>query len=34
MSDLPKFVTSQEEGLRERLQIEKGPIATAYKIRL
>ncbi|MEO8299035.1 MAG: hydroxymethylglutaryl-CoA lyase [Burkholderiales bacterium] len=34
MSDLPRFVTIQEEGPREGFQIEKGPIATADKIRL
>lgn len=33
MSDLPKFVTIQEEGPREGFQIEKGPIATADKVR-
>lgn len=32
MSDLPKFVTIQEEGPREGFQIERGPIATADKI--
>ena len=34
MSDLPKFVTIQEEGPREGFQIEKSPIATADKVRL
>lgn len=34
MSNLPKFVTIQEEGPREGFQIEKGPIATADKVRL
>jgi hydroxymethylglutaryl-CoA lyase len=33
MSDLPSFVTIQEEGPREGFQIEAGPIATADKIR-
>lgn len=33
MSDLPKFVTIQEEGPREGFQIEKAPIATADKVR-
>lgn len=33
MSDFPKFVTIQEEGPREGFQIEKGPIATANKVR-
>lgn len=33
MSDLPKFVTIQEEGPREGFQIEPGPIATADKVR-
>jgi hydroxymethylglutaryl-CoA lyase len=33
MSDLPKFVTIQEEGPREGFQIEKSPIATADKVR-
>lgn len=33
MSDLPKFVTIQEEGPREGFQIERGPIATADKVR-
>ncbi len=34
MSDLPRFVTIQEEGPREGFQIERGPIATADKVRL
>ncbi|MDO8704686.1 MAG: hydroxymethylglutaryl-CoA lyase [Sulfuricaulis sp.] len=34
MSDLPKFVTIQEEGPREGFQIESGPISTADKVRL
>lgn len=34
MSDLPKFVTIQEEGPREGFQIEKAPISTADKVRL
>jgi len=33
MSDLPKFVTVQEEGPREGFQIERGPIGTADKVR-
>lgn len=33
MSDLPKFVTIQEEGPREGFQIEKAPIPTADKVR-
>lgn len=33
MSDLPKFVTVQEEGPREGFQIEAGAIATADKVR-
>lgn len=33
MSDLPKFVTIQEEGPREGFQIERGPIAAADKVR-
>lgn len=33
MSDLPKFVTIQEEGPREGFQIERGPIAVADKVR-
>lgn len=33
MSDLPSFVTIQEEGPREGFQIEAGPISTADKIR-
>lgn len=33
MSDLPKFVTIQEEGPREGFQIERGPISTADKVR-
>jgi len=32
MSDLPKFVTIQEEGPREGFQIERGPISTEDKI--
>ena len=34
MSDLPKFVTVQEEGPREGFQIAKVPVATADKVRL
>lgn len=34
MSDLPRFVTIQEEGPREGFQIEKGPIATTDKVGL
>jgi hydroxymethylglutaryl-CoA lyase len=34
MSDLPKFVSVNEEGPREGFQFEKGPIATARKIEL
>ncbi len=34
MSDLPRFVTIQEEGPREGFQIERGPIAIADKVRL
>lgn len=34
MSDLPKFVTIQEEGPREGFQIAKSPIATRDKVRL
>lgn len=34
MSDLPKFVTIQEEGPREGFQIEKAPISTVDKVRL
>jgi hydroxymethylglutaryl-CoA lyase len=33
MSDLPQFVTLNEEGPREGFQIEPGPIATREKIR-
>lgn len=32
MSDLPKFVTIQEEGPREGFQIERGPISTDDKV--
>ena len=34
MSDLPNFVTINEEGPREGFQIEPGPISTADKIKL
>ena len=34
MSDLPEFVTINEEGPREGFQIEPGPISTANKIKL
>ena len=34
MSDLPNFVTINEEGPREGFQIEPGPISTANKIKL
>ncbi len=34
MSDLPDFVTINEEGPREGFQIEPGPISTANKIKL
>ena len=33
MSDLPRYVTLNEEGPREGFQIEPGPIATDAKIR-
>jgi len=33
MSDLPRRVVIQEEGPREGFQIEKGPVATADKVR-
>lgn len=34
MADLPKFVTINEEGIREGFQIEKGSISTEQKIAL
>ena len=34
MSDLPTFVTINEEGPREGVQIDPGPISTADKIKL
>jgi hydroxymethylglutaryl-CoA lyase len=33
MTDLPKFITIQEEGPREGFQIERQPIATSDKVR-
>lgn len=34
MANLPKFVTINEEGIREGFQIEKGPITTDQKVAL